>query len=373
MCVKVKNKKIEVGVIGCGYRGKYLLKLLSAIDMYDIVAAADIVDVELEGMEHLQFYSGDNCLDELLSRHKLDLLVVASIWDTHSNYAITALQAGCNVALEVKGALFEGEYEAILDQANQSGKRVYFLENTVFDKAVMSVVNMCKEGVFGDVVWAKGSYRHDLRDLFFAKGDNHWRAKYYKEIGGDLYPTHSVAPVSLAMGVNRGVGIRSIGSFSTAAKGVQLYNEEHTDCVVGDVVTTLITTDSGGVITLTHDTTLPRPKSLEYEIQGTRGVWRYEGRVLCIEGVTEVEKWVSDADLVEEYRSDLWLRYEGDAMVHDAHHSGMDYVMLCSMGEDMNGERDYEISDSDILFWTNISLWSRDSIVDNRRIYLDSE
>lgn len=368
----MKNRDIiDVAVIGCGYRGQYLLKLLQLNKLYNVVAAADSNKIELEDSA-LPFYDGENCLGRMLGKHRPDLLVIASIWDTHCGYAVHALESGCNIALEVKGSIYKGEYERIVDAARRNRRKVFFLENTAFDLSVMSIVRMCGEGLFGEVMWARGSYRHDLRNLFFAAGeDEHWRRKYYKERYGDIYPTHSIAPIAMAMNAANGeCKFKSIGSFATTAKGASLYSGKEEQCTLGDIVTTVIVTDKGGQIILTHDTTLPRPKSFEYEVQGTRGVWSYERRALCVEGLTEEEQWCSDSEFVEKYKHPLWVKYEGEAAQYDSHHKGMDYVMLCSVAEDLMGLSSYIIHNEQMIAWANISLSSDSSIRDNKREYL---
>ncbi len=364
------NKVIEVAIIGFGYRGQYLYKLLNNIPLYRVVAVADVTPLQVDELE-VPYYSGENCLGKMLGKHKADLVVVASIWDTHFSYAMQILDNRCNVALEVKGALFNGEYEQIVESAKRNRRKVYFLENTVFDKSIMSVVEMCREGLFGEVLWAKGSYRHDLRDLFFSGDGNHWRAKYYRTRRGDIYPTHSIAPVAKAMeAANKECKFKSGGSFATAAKGASLFSGRDEKCTLGDVVTTIVATNNGGQIVLNHDTTLPRPKYLGYEIQGTKGVWCYERRHLCLDGLTPDEEWSSDEELVEKYKSELWQKYENEAMTYDAHHKGMDYVMLCSVAEDLLGVNSYPITNDDMIAWANITLHSELSIKDDCRVNL---
>lgn len=52
----------------------------------------------------------------------------------------------------------------------------------------------------------------------------------------------------------------------------------------GDVTITQLETASGTLVSLTHDTTLPRPRSLDFEIQGTKGIWQGEQRRIYLEG-----------------------------------------------------------------------------------------
>ena len=53
---------------------------------------------------------------------------------------------------------------------------------------------------------------------------------------------------------------------------------------LGDVVTTTIDTANGETIIVTHDTNLPRPYSLGFRVQGTRGLWEVDGNRIYIEG-----------------------------------------------------------------------------------------
>lgn len=59
----------------------------------------------------------------------------------------------------------------------------------------------------------------------------------------------------------------------------------------GDVTVTQLETASGTLVSLTHDTTLPRPRSLDFEIQGTKGIWQGEQRRIYLEGKSPHETW----------------------------------------------------------------------------------
>ena len=60
---------------------------------------------------------------------------------------------------------------------------------------------------------------------------------------------------------------------------------------MGDVVTSILQTNSGAQINLLHDTTLPRPRSLNYEVQGTNGIWNAEKNAIYIDGLSPFEEW----------------------------------------------------------------------------------
>ena len=80
-------------------------------------------------------------------------------------------------------------------------------------------------------------------------------------------------------GINRKDRIKYLTSFSSKSAGMLQRIKElggNTDVKVcmGDVIVTQLETEGGIIISLVHDTTLPRPRSLDFEIQGTKGIWQ---------------------------------------------------------------------------------------------------
>ena len=75
---------------------------------------------------------------------------------------------------------------------------------------------------------------------------------------------------------------------------------------MGDVITSTIETANGETIIVTHDTSLPRPYSLGFRVQGTKGLWEVDGNRIYVEGASEPHKW-DDADpWLKKYDHPLW-------------------------------------------------------------------
>ncbi len=47
---------------------------------------------------------------------------------------------------------------------------VCMLENVCYRRDVMAVLNMVRQGIFGELVHLQGGYQHDLRDVKFNNG-----------------------------------------------------------------------------------------------------------------------------------------------------------------------------------------------------------
>ena len=365
-------KHIKTVIVGFGYRGKQLLRLLQTIGCFDVVGVAD---------KH------DNYINLIDGQHP-QLAFITTPWHLHVEQATECLKRHCNVALEIKGGLCDGEYDSLISLADQMRLKVYPLENTLFLREILAVKRMADEGVLGDIVYIRGGYRHDLRDILL---DDHgrlggregtesvWRSRFYTQRNGDIYPTHGLAPLCMILGVNRTDRLAYLTSFASKSVGLRQRMSElraGTDdshnpapqITLGDVVSTQIETDGGTLISLTHDTTLPRPRSLDFEVEGSRGIWDGVNRRIYVEGMNATETWEDDAAYIERYESLYWQRWGADALLHDHHHNGMDYIMLRALEADFLGDTEYPATLRDLALWTSVSMLSEKSIREHRRI-----
>lgn len=156
---------------------------------------------------------------------------------------------------------------------------------------------------------------------------------------------------------------------------------------LGDIISTQIETQGGTLISLTHDTTLPRPRSLDFEVQGSLGIWDGVNRRIYLEKMN-TETWVADGAILNQYESREWQLWGKDALKHDSHHQGMDYIMLKSVAADILAgtqhpaetkesvqhpaetiaEIHYPATLNDLALWTSVTLLSEISIREHRRV-----
>lgn len=375
---------IKTAFIGVGYRGKQLFKLLQHLPAFRVVAFAD-PGVESSDMPGVDCYNrGENDYLNMLEEHAPDLVFVASPWQCHVQHALQCVARGCHVALEIKGGLYFEEYQPLIQLAEQQGCHVYPLENTLFIRENLSLYNLITAGVMGEIVYMRGGYRHDLRHLLLddagnignrTKTESVWRSKFYQEENGDLYPTHGLAPLCMIAGINRKDRVKCLTSFASKPAGMlqrirELGGNADVKITTGDVVVTQLETANGVLISLTHDTTLPRPRSLDFEIQGTKGIWQGDRRQIYIEGSSPYEAWESDEAYVDRYEHLYWQNWGADALQIDTHHQGMDYIMLKALEADMNDEITYPATLEDLALWTSVTPWSKTSIAEKRTVWV---
>lgn len=377
-------KGIKTVLIGAGYRGQRLLRLMQGIEAYNVTAVFDPAAVfHTDGM--LEVYTeGPEDYKRMIAVQHPELVVIASPWHFHVEQALYALEQGCHVAMEIKGGFCLGEYDPLIEVASRKGLRIYPLENAVFTRENMAMLQLVQAGVLGQLVALRGGYRHDLRDMLVDeqgnlgnpnKPEGIWRSRFYLTENGDLYPTHGLAPLCLAAGVGRTDRIAELTSFSSRACGLNEFvahrgGTSPLPVSMGDIVITQMRTEAGVLITLTHDTTLPRPRSLDFELQGSKGIWRGEFRQIYVEGESPYETWENDEKYIARYEHICWQKWGKEALIQDVHHQGMDYIMLRMLAADFRGEMTYPITAGDLALWTSVSPYSKLSIAGKRTVFL---
>ena len=376
-------KKIKTTLIGAGYRGKQLLQFLQNSPFFEVMAVADPYIENTDIPEIICYNNGEEDYLNMLDRHKPELVFITSPWQCHVHHAIQCVERQCHVALEIKGGLYLDEYQPLIDMAEQKSCRVFPLENTLFRRDILAICNMVDAGVFGEIIYMRGGYRHDLRSLLLddagnighrGKTESVWRSKFYQNENGDLYPTHGLAPLCMIAGINRTDHFKSLTSLASKSAGLlqrikDLGGNTNVEIKMGDIVSTQIETEKGILISLIHDTTLPRPRSLDFEVQGTKGIWQGDNSRIYVEGVSPDETWESDLSYIERYESIYWQQWGRDALLQDAHHQGMDYIMLKVLEADLQGKLVYPATLNDLALWTSVSPWSKVSIAERKTIY----
>ena len=347
------------------------------------MAVADPYIEETDIPEIVCYNNGEEDYLNMLDRHKPELVFITSPWQCHVSHAIQCVERQCHIALEIKGGLYLDEYQPLIDLAEQKNCRVFPLENTLFRRDILALCNMVNAGVFGEIIYMRGGYRHDLRSLLLddsgnighrGKTESVWRSKFYQSENGDLYPTHGLAPLCMIAGINRTDHFKSLTSLASKSAGLlqrikDLGGDTNVEIKMGDIVSTQIETEKGILISLIHDTTLPRPRSLDFEVQGTKGIWQGDNSRIYVEGVSPDETWEPDLSYIERYESLYWQQWGGDALLQDAHHQGMDYIMLKALEADLQGKLVYPATLNDLALWTSVSPWSKVSIAERKTIY----
>lgn len=349
--ISPKLDTVRVGIIGLGARGSGHLGHLLSLQGVEVRALCDnhkptadraMAQCAKAGVKPVMYNNGDNDWRNMLDRDDLDAVFVVTPWSLHTPMCVEAMKKGKHAFVEVPAALTVEECWQLVDTAEKTQKHCMMMENVNYGREELLVLNMCRRGVFGELLHGEAAYIHDLRGQMheIEHGTGSWRTLEYTKRNGNLYPTHGLGPVAQYMNINRGDRMDYLSSVSSPARVREIYAREKfpeghdrrkLKFVCGDINTTIVKTVMGKSLMIQWDEQLPRPYTRHNLIQGTRGVWGGFPDRLVVEGRTEsTHSWVEDDGLkpwYEQYEHPLWKRM-GEEAKKNGGHGGMDFLML---------------------------------------------
>jgi len=390
--------KLRVGMIGVGYRGTNHLQNVLLRDDVLVTAIADIdperIKIALDKISKYKqpkpkvFDKNEYDYRNLLELQEVDAVIIATPWLWHTRMTVDAMKAGKYAGVEVSAANTMEECWDLVNVHEATGTHMMILENVNFRRDVLAVLNMVKQNIFGELVHFRCGYQHDLRGIKFndkrtkdgkgvefgenAYSEARWRTQHSLLRNADVYPTHGVGPIAVMDNINRGNRFMSLTSHATKSRGLHNYivengGKDHPNAKLrfklGDIVTSTIETASGETIIVTHDTNLPRPYSLGFRVQGTKGLWEKDGDRIYIEGKSKPHHWDKSKEWLEKYDHPLWKRFGKKAT--GAGHGGMDFFVINAFVESAKQNIAPPLDAYDAAAWSAITPLSEDSIANN--------
>lgn len=358
-----KLKTVRVAFVGLGMRGHDAVERWTHIPGIQVMALCDHERDRAErcqeylhkaSMPAADIYYGEDGYKELCKRKDIDLVYIAPDWKHHFPVAKEALNNGKHVAVEVPAAMNLSEIWQLIDLSEKKRLHCMMLENCCYDFFELNSLNMAQKGVFGEVLYVQGAYRHELSpywDAYWKKDAQDklgWRLEYNQKFRGDVYATHGLGPIAEVLNIHRGDKMKTLVAMDTKSVNGKKLAEDRTGkpCTEfrnGDQTTTLISTENGKVIEIHHNVMTPQPYNRMYQLTGTKGFankYPFEGFALSSDelkksGVTPSSdnlsghSYLSNVDakaLVEKYESPIVAKYEKQAKEVGGH-GGMDFIM----------------------------------------------
>jgi predicted dehydrogenase len=392
---------LRLGFIGVGLRGAWHLENALKRKDVEVTAICDIDPARLELCQKLIDEAGHKKAEEfgknaydyrnLLESKKVDAVIISTPWNWHTPMTVDAMKAGKYAGVEVSAATSLAECWNLVNTHEETGTHMMILENVNYRRDVMAVLNMVRQNIFGELIHFRCGYQHDLTEVKFNDGlqpygggeefgekatsEARWRTLHSLKRNADLYPTHGVGPIAAYTDINRGNLFVSLSSFATKSRGLHNYivrngGEDHPNAdlkwKLGDIVTTTIKTANEETILVTHDTSLPRPYSLGFRVQGTKGLWENDGSRIYIQDVSRPHRWDEDSEWLKKYDHPLWQKFGDDA--EGAGHGGMDFFVLHAFIESAKRNIAPPMDAYDAAAWSVITPLSEMSIANNGEV-----
>ena len=334
------NQTRKLALLGFGRRSYWLIQesladvlndndfeLAAVCDLYeDRIAQAQQLAEEFVGAKPY----GTTDYRQILADPEISAVIITAAWEAHIDMAIEAMRAGKHVGLEVGGAYSVEDCWNLVRTHEETGMHCMMLENCCYGREELMVLNMVRQGLFGDIVHCAGGYHHDLRDeVADGKENRHGRLRNYINRNCENYPTHELGPIAKVLDINNGNRMVSLTATASCAKGLHTYVLEHrgaddplakVEFAQGDIVTTVIKCAKGQTIVLTLDTTLPRYYSRGFHIQGTKGMYEEENQSIFIDGQDNKfdfdwsGHWGNVKEYREQYEHPIWKQFLNDGV-----------------------------------------------------------
>jgi predicted dehydrogenase len=335
---------VRIGFVGVGGMGQVHCRNLLNIEGVELKAICDIVPekvtrvqqwvVEAGQPEPTGYSRGEWDFKRMCEEEDLDLVFSATPWRWHVPISVAAMQNDKHAVSEVPAAMTIDDCWELVESAERYDKHCVMMENVNYGRWESMVLNMVRQGLFGEILHGEGGYLHDLRSVkFSSEGEGLWRRAHSMTRNGNLYPTHGLGPLAQCMNINRGDRFEYLVSMSSNSRGLQQYAQAQFPAgspqrgeqyVLGDVNVSLIHTAQGRTIFLSHDTNLPRPYSRIHQVQGTKGLFQGYPHRVHIEGRSPEHEWEPAEAYLEEFEHPLWraLGETGSGVGHGS----MDYI-----------------------------------------------
>lgn len=350
---------VRIGFIGLGNRGPAHLGQVGKLEGVDIKALCDLrpgkINIAKKRIENTKFkpnvYTDKEGWKRLCDRKDIDLVFIATPWELHTPMALYAMNQGKHVCVEVPAARTVEECWQLVQTSERTRKHCMMMENACYGFFELFMLNLARQGFFGEIIHGEGAYIHHLLYGNFSKDKyyNLWRLKENIGRNGNLYPTHALGPIAQVMNINRGDKLEYLVSVSgidfmmndlahKLASKDDFYKDFVDKPFRSNMNTTTIRTNKGRTIMLQHDVTSPRPKSDGFVISGVKATAiQFPIEKICIarEATPETwrgsdaQQWISEEDykLLEKKYEPPIVKKLGEIAKQIGAHGGGDFLM----------------------------------------------
>jgi hypothetical protein len=395
-----KLETVRVGFIGLGNRGPAHLGQVSKLEGVDIKALCDLRPEKITAAQKRMgknsfkpdIYTGKEDWKRVCDRKDIDLLFIATPWELHTPMALYAMNQDKHVCVEVPAAKTLEECWQLVETSERTRKHCMMMENACYGFYELFMLNLARQGFFGEIIHGEGAYIHHLLYGHFSKDKyyNLWRLNENIGRNGNLYPTHGLGPIAQVMNINRGDKFDFLVSVSSndfmmndlakeLASKDDFYKQFVDKPFRGNINTTTIRTNRGRTIMLQHDVTSPRPKSDGYVISGTKAsAIQFPTEKISIARPatpetwrgSDAQTWISD----EEFKT-LQKKYEppivkrlGEIAKKIGAHGGGDFLMDWRTIDCLRNGLPLDQDVYDAALWSSIGPLSEKSVADQATI-----
>ena len=239
-------KKIKLGIVGTGLRGKSMFKIIGAMKGVVPTAACDVsrdswftAAPSEQPMSELypkvEFYES---FDKMLENSGINTLLVETPATCHADFCAKALLHGVNVYSDIPTVRTLAEADMLWKAHSKSDAMFMTGATTMGWGFILKMQSLFRSGVMGAPISLEAEYIHDCRYLW---EKTPWREPSKEDSFAPIrYCTHSLGPLLSIMDED----LKSVYCVSTGSK---ITDNEYAD----DYMTAIFQTPSGVALRLT--------------------------------------------------------------------------------------------------------------------------
>lgn len=320
-------KKIRVGVVGMGHRGRAMFKLSAdGFDFVEMVAACDIRPANWYEKQWLsdapfaemypdaKFYED---YDQMLTEADLDVVIVETGADIHAEFCCKALEKNINVLSDIPNVASLKEAEELWAAAQKSTAIISTGANPNEQKFTVMLKDFWQKGLLGKPYYMEAEYIHwslpkSAEDIHLNENGD-WR-RLLKPI---RYCTHSLGPLLSVLTEE----LRKVSCFGTGC-----HSKDNPNSRKDDMMCAQFQTDSGVVVRLLRNGRCRADIGHHnYRVFGTEGymerIDRFNKPVIRYNSMKELD--TSLKEIGGEFMPPAYADNE-----KATGHGGMDYALL---------------------------------------------
>jgi len=370
---------VRLGFIGVGQRGlghvqrtirrpDVEVPAICDIDANRLAHALQVVE-QSKGKKPEGYSAGEEDYQRMVVRDDLDGVIVSTPWRWHGPMTIATMKAGKYAGVETPGLIELQECFDVVRAWKETGAPCMLLENVCYGRRELAILNMVRQGLFGEITHCACGNQHDVRPYQVgADGTLGWFGQHLAAKNRNWSPSHGVGPVCEYIDINRGNRFLYLTSTASKSRGYARYmaarfGPDHPDArrefACGDVVTTVLKCHHGETVVCNYDHQSPRPYSHMLRVQGTKGLFMEDGNSIHAEGRRPGKYGEPDDKYQEEFEHPLWKRFGEEA--RNAGHNGMDFFIDHAFVESVKRRAHPPIDTWDTATWSAIIALSEQS------------
>lgn len=167
------RERLRIGIIGLGYWGPNLLRVLDSLPGCDVTAICDLNKGRLnEFCEKIPTAFGTNEVSKVLTKDAVDAVVIATPTKTHYDLAHQALSQGIHTFVEKPLATSSAQCESLIELAQSNNVKLFVGHIFLHSAPVAKLKDMVLNDDFGDIYYMSstrlnlGPVRHDVSALW---------------------------------------------------------------------------------------------------------------------------------------------------------------------------------------------------------------